>query len=181
MDGGNDLKKNQFWSGIVLVVVVIMLMGIYYLWVVSNIDEDYSSPPEIIINRSSEDSNPQLKTFQSEDYSFQIQYPGSWSVETNTSGEGADEIFSVGLSGDTEGVSISVMPESLEGIVRHSISITEETTIDLNGTSAQKLVGSNSKDGSIYTVVLVKYQEKIYSISGGGQMFDEIVNYFELL
>lgn len=181
MARGNDLKRNQFWSGLVLIVVVVMLISIYYLWVVSNVDQDFSDPPEIIFNRNTETSKIQLKIFQNEDYNFKIQYPGNWLVETNTSGEGADEIFSVGLAGDTEGVSISVMPESLEGIVRHSISITEETTIDLNGTPAQKLVGGNSKDGSVYTVVLVKYQGKIYSISGGGQMFDEVVNYFELL
>lgn len=180
MPGGNT-TRNQVWSGIVLLIVVSLLIGIYFLWV-SNEPVSSPDPTLVVMTKANTDvvSSDTFINYTNEDYEFSVQYPDNWTVTTDSSGDGPDAIFSASLRGGSEGVIISVMPTSLEGVVRNSISVISEIEIDVNGTTAQKLIGTNAKDGSEYTVVLLEHNDKLYSISGGGQILDDVVSYFEI-
>lgn len=172
-------KKMQVWSSVVLLVVVGFLLGAYFLWMAQRDDPD----PAILTspNVAQSEMDVMYKTFANEEYGFRVQYPQEWFVEESTSGTGSGSIYSVQLRGDSYGITISVMPETLESIVRNSISIQQETQIDVRGRTGTRLTGTDAHDGSPYSVVLIRRDETLFAISGGGQMFDEVVNYFELI
>lgn len=177
---GEKSNKNEVWSGIVLLVVVATLLSVYFLWMSSQDPEP--DPPVVNLHSMAPVTDDVLyKTYTSETGGFRVQYPQNWFVEETASGDDAESIYSVEFRGESEGVTISSMPLSLEGVVRNSISVTEEETITVNGVPAQQLTGTDVKDGSSYSVILLTNQDRIFSISGSGQMFDEIVNYFELI
>jgi len=73
------------------------------------------------------------------------------------------------------------MSDEMEGLVRNSISITSESEVEVNGTAAKKLEGGSLKDGSPFTMILIKERDQLYSIEGTGQEFDQVVNCFQLL
>ncbi len=167
--------KSQVWSGIVLLLVVTALIVVYFIWTGSTTEDTHPLP--VITDASSQsDSHVLYKTYFNAEHGFRVQYPENWFVEES----GSEEVFSVQFRGDDRGVTISSMPLSLEGIVRDSINITEESEIDVNGLPATHLTGTNPKDGGSYSVVLIPHGEIVYSISGSGQAVDDVVNYFEL-
>ncbi len=175
-------RKSQIWSGLVLLMVVATLITIYVLWVSSTIEEEYDPPVVNDQTHRATDNSPVLyKTYTSEAHGFRVQYPTNWFAEETSSGEGSDEIFSVQLRDDKQGVTISDMPVSLEGVVRDSIAVTDEMTTEVDGQSATRLTGTDAKDGSSYTVMLIEHGDRLYTLSGSGQTFDDVVHYFELL
>ncbi|MBI5037274.1 MAG: hypothetical protein HZC01_00995 [Candidatus Kerfeldbacteria bacterium] len=175
-------QKNQLWTSITLLVVVALLIGVYFIWA-STLDEDIYSPAQLLTNSA---INPVpgehlYKTYVNDELGFRIQYPQEWFVEVTSSGASTDNVYSVQFRGESEGAIISVMPPSLESVVRGSLTITSETTISVNGWSGQRLVATSASNGSEGYTVIIDAGEHLYVISGGGQTFDEIVDYFELL
>lgn len=174
-------QKNQLWTSISLLVVVGLLIGVYFIWTASR-DETIYSPALLLTNQQNSRSADQLfKTYMNEDLGFRIQYPQDWFVEETKSGTTAEAISSVQFRGESEGTIVSIMPSTLESVVRGSLTITSESTISSNGWTGQRIVATSPSNGAESSTVIIAAGERLYVISGGGQMFDEIVDYFELL
>ena len=177
-------KRDSMWSGIVLIVVVGMLVAVYFLKLSYGPDlVNVNIEPLLVTPKSHAKAveDVSLDTYESTVYNFKVDYPKSWQVTISSIGEGETEIFSLSLENESNSVGISVMSDEMEGLVRNSISITSESEVEVNGTVAKKLEGGSLKDGSPFTMILIKEQDRLYSIEGTGQEFDQIVNYFQLL
>lgn len=188
--GGNETKKRQLTSGLVLLVVVLMLVAVYYFWVASRAPDDrLNTSPEILVNAQAANANQAAantavasdEEYKNTDLQFIVRHPAGWTVETSRSGSGTEEIFFVGLVGKAERLNISVLSETMEGLVRNSLTIDSEKSLTIDGVPATKLIGKSLKDGSPYSVVLVKRAGRLYSISGTGSAFEQIQDNFQLL
>lgn len=175
---GGKIQKSQMWSSIVLLVIVATLIGVYVIWMNSNTEDTHPVPIVSDTSQQQADAKVLYKTYTSTEHGFRVQYPENWFVEEDTT---SAEIFSVQFRDNDRGVTISEMPSSLEGIVKSSMSITEESYIEVSGQPATRLVGVNTKDGGSYVVILLMYGDRLYSISGSGQTVDDVVSYFELI
>jgi len=176
-------RSEQMWSGVVVVVVVGMLVGVYFLRLSQGDFINTNIRPSLLPPKSQAQviKDTSLEIYENSIHNFKVNYPKSWQATMSSTGEGESEIFSLSLVGEGNDIGISVMSEDMEGIVRNSISVNKESKIEVNGVSAQKLEGGSMKDGSSVTMVLIKGQDRLYSIEGTGQEFNQIVSYFELL
>ena len=180
---GRNQKKIQTISGIVLLVVVVMLLGIYFLWIAARDDMDPRSP--IIVMFTPRDSQEEVTVDEKKnvysEHGFSVEYGKGWILSTTRSGEGDNEIFTASLDKEEERVLITVMPSTMESMIRESISVDAEESITVSNITAQKLEGTTIKDGSPETVVMLTQNGTLYSIRGSGVGFDEILSEFELL
>ena len=180
---GRNQKRVQAISGIVLLVVVVMLMGIYFLWITARDDMDPRSPVIVMFtprDSQGEDLVIENKNVYSE-HGFRIEYGEGWTLSTTRSGEGDNEIFTVSLDKEEERVLITVMPSTMESMIRESMSVDTEKSITVSNITAQRMEGTSTKDGSSETVVILIQNGTLYSIRGSGVGFNEIMSEFELL
>lgn len=180
---GRNQKRIQTISGIVLLVIVVMLMGIYFLWITARDDMDPRSPVIVMFtprDSQGEDSVIENKNVYSE-HGFRVKYGEGWILSTTRSGEEDNEIFTVSLDKDKERVLITVMPSTMESMIRESMSVDTEKSVMVSNITAQKLEGTSTKDGSPETVIILTQNGSLYSIRGSGVGFNEIVSEFELL
>ena len=177
-------SKTSLWNLVIFLFVILALVaGGYYFWVTSEKKlEEETEMSEGMVNVSQNINlninQVSLETYNNNDYNFQVQYPADWKIDETLVGEGDSEIFSVGIG---ESSSLSVMSDSMEGIVRNSISINSEKEITLNGLKATRLEGGDLKDGSETSMVLVKKEGRLYVLKGYGQEFEQVVDSFSLL
>jgi len=180
---GRSQNKIQTISGVVLLVVVVMLIGIYFLWISARDDMNSTSP--VIVMFSPRDSQEDAAIVENKnvysEHGFRVEYGEGWTLSTTRAGEGSNEIFTVSLDKVEERVLITVMSSTMESMIRESISITGEESITINNITAQKLEGTSTKDGSPETLMVLTQNDTLYSIRGSGVGFDEIVSEFELL
>ena len=174
------------WSGIVLIVVVVMLIGIYFLRINSSYDlVPYTMDVNLVVYKSNvaraAEDVEKMTEYLNTDRNFKTKYLDNWTLKTEVTGDGENEIFAITFSNVDKLVSISVMSETMEGIVKNSINIDKETNIDINGEVAMRIDGGSSKDGADISMVLLKKDSKLYVLQGVGQEFDDIVSYFEII
>lgn len=137
--------------------------------------------PKRILNSTVPATEEQLTIYSSEENGFEVSYTQDWDIATSSSGEGDSLISTVTLSADDEVVDIIVADQSMEGIIRNSISVDSETEVTVSGQSAQRLEGGDLKDGSPLTMIIIVSGGKIFSIKGSGTGPDSIVEHFILL
>jgi len=180
---GRNQKRIQTISGIVLLVIVVMLISIYFLWIMARDDIDQKSAVIVMFtprDSQEEDIATENKNVYSE-HGFRVEYGEGWTLSTNRSGEGDNEIFTTSLDKEEERVLITVMPSTMEGMIREAMSVNTEESITLSNITAQRIEGTSTKDGSAETVVILTQNGTLYSIRGSGVGFNEIVSEFELL
>ena len=178
-------KNEQRSSGIVLVVVVALLVGIYFIRLTSGKDFiNTNIENNLVVWPAKAGTIPVdtgMQVYENSVYNFKIQYPATWAVASTQTGEGENLIFTLSLSEAGQTASLSVMPEDMEGIVRNSVGIAEESEIQVNGATAVKIEATTLKDGSPISLMLIKNNGQLYDIQGTGKMFDQIVSNFILL
>ncbi|XOU94502.1 MAG: hypothetical protein ACNFW9_00365 [Candidatus Kerfeldbacteria bacterium] len=173
------------WSGLVLLVVVAMLIGIYFLRIDSSYDlVPYNIDPNLVVYKTNvaiaaEETIKKVE-YKDDNYNFKTNYSEDWKSENEITGEGENVISSVTFTKGIESVSISVMAQSMEGVVKNSINIDKETNIKVNSQDAVRIDGGSSKDGSDITMILLKNNDNLYVFQGIGQEFEDIVRYFEI-
>ena len=173
------------WSGAVLLVVVAILLGIYFLRINSGYDlVPYNIDPNLIVFQTkvvkAAGDTDKITEYLDNDHNFKTKYLESWSKESKILGENENEIFSVIFSNIEKSVSISVMNVTMEGTIKNSINIDKETNIKVNNQTAVRIDGGSSKDGSNISMILVKNDDLLYVLQGTGQEFEDIVSYFEI-
>lgn len=87
-----------------------------------------------------------------------------------------DEITNLDLDASN---SISIMPQSYEGIVKNSISIQTEENIEVDGISGVKLTGGSAKDGSTVSLVIIKTNDQLYHFSGTEVFLDNLNSFIK--
>ena len=180
-------RSQKYWIVIFIVLVVLLLvLGLYTF--LENSNQQVDNKAIAILNSSSVDqsinssaTDVPLEKYENSDYNFSIEYLNSWQSQTSSSGSGNSKIFSVGFSKESQEVSISVMSDDMESLVRNSISIEKESPMDINGLTATKLEGGSAKDGSLVNIVIIINNGQLYSIRGIGPEFNQIVSSFKLL
>lgn len=180
-------RSQKYWI-VIFIVVVVLLLGLGLYTFLKNSNQQVDNKAIVILNSSSVNQSinssataaPSGK-YENSDYNFSIEYPNSWQSQTSSTGSGNSEIFSIGFSKESQGVGISVMSDSMESLVRNSLAIEKESSIDINGLTATKLEGGSAKDGSLVNIVIIINNGQLYSIRGIGPEFDQIVSSFKLL
>jgi len=187
MQENRTKSKTSYWNlAIFLLVILIIVAGAYYFWISSEKkSQEITGANESIVISTNNNKNlntnvATLKNYKNTSYNFQLDHPSDWSVDETTTGEGENQIFTVSFAKDNKSVSVSIMAESMEGIVKNSININSEETITINNLKATKLEGGDAKDGSPVSIVLITKNSKLFIIKGNGQEFEELVDSFEL-
>ena len=176
-------KKSNFFSGLVLILVVSILVSVYFLRYTSEFNTATSAVDAnlVVVPKTFAKIVVQPELYTDVEYDFQLTKPSGWEAEVNKTGAGVNEIYSVILSSDIsdKSVSISVMDTSLSGLVENSISISSQTELNLGNEVATRFVGSSLKDGSAVTMISVTFNGRLYSFKGVGTEFEEIVKSFK--
>jgi len=180
-------KRIQTVSGIVLLIVVVMLIGVYYLWLVAREDEPVMNTTLVQVpQREAADTGAEAEAagqatlYSSLEHGFGVEYPVGWDIETLQTGDGDSSISTVRFSGGDETVDIIITDQGMEGIIANSISIDAESEIAVSGQRARLLEGGNMKDGSPLNMVLLVNGDTLYAITGLGDSFNSIVEHFSL-
>lgn len=179
-------QKKSYWNLVIFLIIVLAIAaGLYYYWITAEKKSETNQNVVVYTNQNknlnlnvNNINKESLKTYKNSDYNFQIQYPVSWEIKETSTGEGEDKIFSISL-GDS--ASLSIMSDSMEGIVKNSISINSEKEMKINGLESTKLEGGSAKDGSLVNIILIKKEGKLYTLRGYGQEFEQMVDSFKLL
>jgi len=132
---------------------------------------------KIIVLEDSEEAEVNDTNLETDDFS--LNYPADWQVSQNQT----DEIMSYDfLTGDNQEISLNIMFEAMQGLIEDSISVEEETTITVSGSTARKLKGGDLKDGSlIYSVLLVKNGVLYNLIARDEQILDQLLANFDFI
>lgn len=117
-------------------------------------------------------SEPVLYT--DDEFPFQLRYPGDWTKTRNATGEGENRIVNIAFKGANEGVTVVIVDQALEGVVRESYSIQDETSVTMNGSSAQRLRGASAKEGRPVDLLLFTKDGTVYVLNGPAALLDSI-------
>lgn len=172
------------WSGLVLVVVTLMLIGVYFLRMDSTELVSYDIDPNLVVyktNIADAASESAMTEYRNKDYSFIVNYPISSQLTTRSSSEGELEIFTVDIEENNNIVSVNVMAVEMEGVVKSSINIDNEEEIMVDSNTATRIDGTSVKDGSDNSMVIIENNNNIITIEGTGQNFEDVVSYFEII
>jgi len=181
-------QKTSYWNlAIFLLVILVLVAGAYYFWMSSEKKSESPAVNENIVINTNQNINlntnqATLKNYKNTDYYFIVDYPSTWSMKTNVSSSDKNEIFTAAFTTALDQrVSLSVMPEGLESAVRDSININTENDIKIDAVNGKKLDGTNTKDGSPVTIILVKLNNRLYSFNGQSNDINEIIKNFSFL
>lgn len=191
-------KQRHHWAWLGVTAVIVAALIIWYL----NRPSTSSNQPNTVVNQTTSNINTSasvnsgtntktatsnsesdVQRYTNDTYAFSLSYPVGWDTTTSTTGAGEEQIFSAQFSdpaSPASSISVSVMSDTLEGLVRNSIDISGEETITVHGVTGQRLSGGSAKDGSPVDIVILKKGGRLYSVRGTGQEFENIVNSLEL-
>jgi hypothetical protein len=79
----------------------------------------------------------------------------------------------------TDGNSLSVMPEALQSVVLNETPVKEEVDITVGGLPATRYTLASAKDGSLFTVVQIIYESKLYDFRGSTDYLDDLSQYIK--
>lgn len=113
-------------------------------------------------------------TYTDEEFPFRLQYPGGWTASRNASGAGENRIVNLAFKDGSDGVSVVIVDKALEGVVRESLSVTNETTVTMNGLSAQRLRGASAKDGSSLDLLIFTKDGTLYVLNGPAALIERV-------
>jgi len=186
MANRNITKNSQAaWSGLVLVVVTFMLIGVYFLRLDGTELVDDNIDPNLVIYKSkvadAAVDTQSMMQYNNADYGFNLFYPVNSQITTQSSAEGELEIFTVNIEKDDNEVTVNAMPVEMEGFIRTSITINEEYDIAVDQREAVRIDGSSVKDGTDMSLVIIEKGENLITIQGTGQNFEDIISYFEII
>lgn len=181
------MKKQA--SSLLLLITVLVIGGGVAVFAATWADDAAKETPANETSQSDAnnvDSNDAVltedrTTYRNSEFGFQLQHPSTWSMTADSSGAGEFAITNYVFSDGTVGVTLTVVPASLEGIIRESVSVTSEESLTLGGVPAEKLTGKQAKDGSNITLIIVKNSDTVFSFSGTPQLVSEIAQTFQFV
>lgn len=114
--------------------------------------------------------------YQDAEFSFSLEFPASWSVERGESGEAENRIVNVSFKNEkaSEGLSLVVIPLSMEGLVHETFSTEHVQTVEINGTTAEKFIGTNAKDGAPIDLLFFRKDGKVFVLNGPADVVERI-------
>lgn len=174
-----NTKRSNFTPYYFIIFVVITAIGL--LWYFSNSDTSANSNTNNNINTAS-----QTETKANINVNLNTNLNANENINADTAMGGNDEAnFTDDLgitvtgyditrtsSGDVVNLdlgssnNISVMPTSYNGIIRNSISITNEEAVTVDGVAGTKLTGGSAKDGSPVSFIMVENDDQLYYFKG---------------
>ena len=107
---------------------------------------------------------------------FSLKYPNNWSIEANS----ATSISFIPVNSEDLGVTVATSPLSAEKALRKSLKISSETSIRVDGVSANE-ISNDLQQGHNETVVLVNHNKMLYVIRGTKNLVDELLQTFNFL
>lgn len=132
------------------------------------------------INSTNTQASTEAQTlFQNDEFGFSLSYPASWKTEQNENGEGENRIVNFIFGNTDEGVTLIVLSDSMEGIVRESVSVVSETPVTINGAAATRISARSAKDGSPLGLLFFKKNATLYDLNGPADLVDSIGSTFQ--
>ncbi len=107
---------------------------------------------------------------------FGLRYPANWSMEADS----ATSINFLPSELSDSGVSVSVVPSSLETSIRRSLKIVKESPVTLDNITATKITNDLGNAHS-ETVILGKNDNQLYVIRGSENQVRKIIETFYFL
>ncbi|MFH1171848.1 MAG: PsbP-related protein [bacterium] len=123
----------------------------------------------------------ELTTFRNTEFGFSLQYPATWEQTTNENGTGENRIVNFLFQNASTGVTLIVLPASMEGIVRESVSVVSETTVTINGIAATRISARTAKDGSPMGLLFFQKDAMLYDLNGPLDLVDDIGSTFHFI
>ncbi|MBI4414879.1 MAG: hypothetical protein HY566_01405 [Candidatus Kerfeldbacteria bacterium] len=159
------------------VVGVSALLAVIALLVWARI---YSGAQKPATNSETRNGNTQSATpgnttqYTDAEFGFSLTHPSDWKVERNSTGEGENRIVNIVMGDGSQGVTIVIIPVALEGVVRESISITEENETTVNGKQATRIQARTAKDGSPLDLLLFRNGGMLIDLNGPADLVSEV-------
>lgn len=117
------------------------------------------------------------RTYTDRQMGFTVKYPGNWILERDS---GGNVIFE-NPENTEEAIIVASASLDMEGIIRHSIEVEQETDVEHDGYEVSIIKATSIKDGTNLDVALVKTSKKLFYISGHSPSFVSFVNNFKPL
>jgi hypothetical protein len=173
----------------VAVAVVILLLSL--LWWPSSADKKKNlnaQTNEAIANAenrnippSSENTNKEEPTtyFEDADRGFSVTYPQSWAREFTKNDDPEYPIVNFAFrTTEGSGVTLIILPVSMGGIVRESVSIVSEREETINGLRATRIDARSAKDGSSVALTFFEQNDTLYVLNGPADLVDQLGDTF---
>ncbi len=158
------------------VVVLITIALLLVLWLVFRTSKvpaptntntaENANESVIITNQTDANTVPAQTNYANAEFGFSLSYPSSWTVTPNESGTGSDRIANFAFGDGTDGVTLIVAPESMEGMIRESFSVSGSTKVTINGEEAEQLQGAKAKDGERVDLLFFRKNATLYVLNG---------------
>lgn len=126
-------------------------------------------------NEGSESVFKPLHAYANSSLGFGLRYPADWSIEAGNS-----TVAFLPSAVSDEGVTVSVLASSSEAGIRKTLNITKESSIQINNSSASKIINNLGQNHS-ETVVIVPHGKQIYVIRGSGVLVDRLLQTFYII
>ena len=171
---------SPFRTLLIVCIIVLGIGGLFYF-----LTSQYSTTVSTNVNAQSPASNEtqataeaeieeEETTYEDEEFHFSIRYPSTWDETKNESGTGETRIVNYVFGDGSDGVTLIVVPDALEGIVRESVSITKEEAVAVNGLAATRAEGRTAKDGSRIDLLLITKDGMVFVLNGTPDLVDRI-------
>ncbi|MFH0805227.1 MAG: hypothetical protein V1916_03470 [Patescibacteria group bacterium] len=178
------VRREQVWSGLVLLVVAGMLLVVYFLRLSNGTDlVDVDINPNLVTGRHVQRAAaaPVFVDYRDTAHRFSVRYPEGRSVATSQSAEGDAVVYTVQFGSGDQAVYVSVMPATMEGQVRNSVGLLSEVAGTVQGMPSIRIEGSSLKDGSPVQLFLVRDGATLFTARGTGQSYVQLVDSFQIL
>ncbi|MBU0597567.1 hypothetical protein KKF61_01065 [Patescibacteria group bacterium] len=173
----------QQWSGLILIIVVGILVAVYFFRVLNREEIDPGvSQVNIVVSEKASGGSEAVddNIYLNPDYNFSLSYPADWNYKTSSSGQGDEYIFTVLFGSGAGSVNLNVVLDEMIGLVKNSISISNEAEEMINALPATRINGYSAKDGSAEIMVIFKNNGTDYVFRGVGHDFENIISTFEI-
>ncbi len=158
------LHPNRYFIWAIAYIVVSFLALLSYIYVSS-----------INLDNQSVFSQQTRKTYTNSKQGFTVKYPMTWELDNDPSGN----IVFQNPNNIQESITVTEANLNMETIIRHSMTIVQETSYDKPGYSVSTIKAERAKDGSHFDVAIVKTSKHLFYISGISDSFQAFVNNFE--
>lgn len=119
-------------------------------------------------------------TYTDIEFGFMLEFPRTWKTDVSENGEGENRIVNYTFGTGETGVTLVVLPTSLEGVIRETLSVVSEKEVTINGLAAKKITARSTKDGSPLSLIFFTKGDTLFDLNGPADLVEDIGSTFQL-
>lgn len=160
-------------------VCIVVAAAALVMWQVRSAPSSVTNSPATDDTRNASDANGNAAaeaktTFEDPEFGFALAYPSAWNRSRDENGSGDERVVNYVFGTNKEGVTLVIVPTAMEGIIRESFSIKNETTVTINGAQARRASGTTAKDGSPITLLFFRKDATVFVLNGPAAQIDAV-------